>query len=390
MNVLILNAANTYNYGSMMMAENLIYYSKKYNDSIKFYVMADALHTDRLRNASTIDDITPVSLEQLLWCGSVRAAMYLSRMGIPVASALMRSMDRVYFLGGDDFTEIYGRSQLEFCLRLVSMLKSKRNYFALVGQTVGPFGKDIEQRALSVFRRMDMISLRDPESMEYMKNAGMRNIESVTDLALLPLAKEESRESVSGNTVLFCPSQIMHSYAKVSDQDSFKLLNEKICRYILQARPDFRIVVLAHVYDDRTRGDVAMAEDLYGRLQDCGDRVELIRGPVYPYEVRQIIKGSAFIVAERMHPAISGLECVTPSLVFSYGRKYEGIFEKLYALDKTVIDMRKYDDYELLWQDVRAALDYIMSHERQLREHIARVNAQTQPQALKHIERLAR
>ena len=180
----------------------------------------------------------------------------------------------------------------------------------------------------------------------------------------------------------------MHSYAKVSDQDSFRELNEKICRYILDKVPGADIVVLPHVYDDRTHGDVAMAEDLFERLSDSCS-VSFLKGPVYPYEVRDIIKRSLFIVAERMHPAISGLECETPSLVFSYGRKYEGIFEKLYGLGRTVIDMRKYDDYSVLWEDVRAALDYILENTDSLRRHISQVNAQAQPQALRHIEELS-
>ena len=389
MNVLILNAGNTYNYGSMMMAENLIHYSRLENPDNRYYIHADEIHIQRLRDATGLEDLKAVSYPDLIWCKKFRLAKYLHRARIPVASSLLKKMDRIYFLGGDDFTEIYGQAQLIFCLDMIDMLKSKTNYLALIGQTIGPFSADLEPRALRVFRRMDLISLREPTSMQYLQQAGLTNIVRVSDLALLPLCREPKEpESRQKNTVLFCPSQIMHQYARIVDAQQFKQLNEKIARHLL-ADPAIRLVILPHVYDDRTNGDLEVAQDLYDRLADVNDRVEYLRGPVLPYQVREIIRRSRCIVAERMHPAISGLACETPSLVFSYGRKYQGIFEELYQLGPTIVDIRQYADYDTLWADVQTALDYVLSHDGELREQIREKNKQARREVLAHIHALS-
>lgn len=391
MNILLLNAGNTYNYGSMMMAENLIHYMHQEAPEDEFWIHGDELHVQRLREATGLDSLKAVTFSELIWCKKIRIADVLHRAGIPVLSPLAKRMDRIYFLGGDDFTEIYGSRQLVWCLKMIDMLKQKnQNYMALVGQTIGPFSAEIEQKAIDIFQKMDMISLREEKSFDYLKKKGVQRIEMTSDLALLPLCREPQVQKILPDRkkqVLFCPSQIMHHYAKIDDVKQFRDLNEKIARKVLED-PELRLVILPHVFDDRTHGDVEAAEDLYERLADQKDRVELIGEPVLPYQVREMIYRSRFIVAERMHPAISGLECETPSLVFSYGRKYEGIFEKMYGLGKTVIDMRNYDDYHIIWKDVQTAMDYIAQNLEDLSSRIAARNQVSQAEVRKHIQQL--
>ncbi|MDD6175924.1 MAG: polysaccharide pyruvyl transferase family protein [Firmicutes bacterium] len=391
MNILLLNAGNTYNYGSMMMAENLIHYMHQEAPEDQFWIHGEEQHVQRLREATGLDSLKAVNFSELIWCKKIRIADILHRAGIPVLSPLAERMDRIYFLGGDDFTEIYGSKQLVWCLKMIDMLKRKnRNYMALVGQTIGPFSAGIEPQAISIFKKMDLISLREQESFDYLKGKGLQRIEMTSDLALLPLCREPQMQKIPSDRktqVLFCPSQIMHHYAKIDDVTKFRDLNEKIARKVLED-PELRIVILPHVFDDRTHGDVEAADDLYKRLADQKDRVELIKDPVLPYQVREMICCSRFIVAERMHPAISGLECETPSLVFSYGRKYEGIFEKMYGLGQTVIDMRNYDDYDIIWQDVQTAMDYIAQNLETLSNRIAARNQISQAEVRQHIHQL--
>jgi len=59
MNILIKNISNTNNYGSMMMAENLLtYLLKNINDKINFYIDAESdYHSERLKKATEYDNI---------------------------------------------------------------------------------------------------------------------------------------------------------------------------------------------------------------------------------------------------------------------------------------------------------------------------------------------
>lgn len=391
MNILILDSGNTYNYGSMMMAENLIYYSEKITGGKSNYYIetSDYNNIERLKQATGLENIYMIKMKELFRMERFRSTYFMDLLKIKnTKTDLLNKMDKIFFLGGDDFTQIYGKRQLIQCLLLVDFMKHKNNYVALVGQSIGPFDKLIEILAMNVFKKMDLISLRDPESFNYLKSKKLSNIESVTDLALLPLAKESKCEK-SEKYVLVCPSEIMYKYAKSKDRKKFVELNKKMCQYILDKLPSIELILLPHVTEDRTGGDIKMLKDIYDAIDSkYKNRIKKIESNILPYEVRQIIKQSQFVVAERMHPAISALECEVASVVFSYGRKYEGIFEKLYELKETVLDMRKFDDYDVMWIELKEIIDYVLENNIYLIEKIKNKNEYTQQIVMRHLESL--
>lgn len=193
MNILLLDSGNTYNYGSMMMAENFIYYSQQNSEEKHNYYVStnDEIHIERLKDATGMDRIYKTDISKIFKVKPLSIAYMLYKLfGLSIHSDMYKKMDRVVFLGGDDFTEIYGMKQLLVFLCFADALKVKGVSIALVGQSVGPFRKSIEKFALHVLRRMDLISLREPDSLKYLQDNHFTNIKSVTDLALLPLAKE--------------------------------------------------------------------------------------------------------------------------------------------------------------------------------------------------------
>ena len=66
MNILIKNISNTYNYGSMMMGENLIAYLSKNikNKKLNFFIDAkEDIHVERLKIATNIDNINKIKFK---------------------------------------------------------------------------------------------------------------------------------------------------------------------------------------------------------------------------------------------------------------------------------------------------------------------------------------
>lgn len=377
----------------MMMAENLIYYTEKLcKSNNEYYVETnDDINIERLKEATGIDRIKRVNRKELFIdkYGKLRYTYLASIVGKDVKSTLLRSMDRVYFLGGDDFTQIYGKKQLIECLLFINAIKDKNNYVGLIGQSIGPFDKGLEKLAMMIFKRMDLISLRDPESYQYLKQKGLNNIEKMADLALLPLAKETNVVVNDRSYVLVCPSEIMYMYAKTVDRLQFILLNKKLCEYILEQNPGLKIILLPHVTRDRTGGDGKMLDDIYEHIDPKYlDRIIKMNKEILPFKVRELIKHSKFVVAERMHPAISAIVCEVPSVVFSYGRKYRGIFEKIYKLSDTVLDITKYSDYNVMWKDLKSIVDYVNKNYEELSYKIRCTNKLTQPAVLNHIKKL--
>ncbi len=392
MNILLLDSGNTYNYGSMMMAENFIYYSSDCGTAKnKYYVSTNnEVHIERLKDATGIEEIYSVKVNDLFKGNLAMAYAKKKIIRIDTRTDLCKSMDKIIFLGGDDFTEIYGGKQLMGCVYYVDALRYKDNYIALVGQSIGPFDKKREKFILSVLKKMDLISLRDPVSLNYLKNVNkFSNSKSVTDLALLPLAKEVKPLKNTKDYVVLCPSEIMYRHAKISDRDSFIEINSRICEYVLDKLPNIKLVLLPHVWNDGTHGDAHIMREIFTKIEDkYKERIQMNDFSMQPYEVRNLIYQSKFLIAERMHPAISGLECEVPSVVFSYGRKYEGIFEKLYNLEDIIVDVRNFDDYNVMLTDIKNKVDFVIQHDDELRKKIATINIKTRPVALNHIKEI--
>jgi polysaccharide pyruvyl transferase WcaK-like protein len=385
-NLLLLEACNTYNYGSMMMVENFIHYSHQKDPEIQYYVVAeDEVHINRIKEATGLgEQIFYIKGAELFRNNSVMRSFILKKIfHVDVYSDLMKKMDKILVFGGDDYTEIYGMKYLYRQLCYTDAMKPKETYMALVGQSIGPFKRKFTRnRAFSLFGLMDMISLREHESYLYLKKYGFSNIVEMTDLALLPLAKEDSKAITKENTIILCPSELMYRHAKKISREEFIEFNIQLCRCLLNK--GYKLILLPHVWDDMIGGDLAITKEIYQAVADK-ENILLVEEPVLPAQIRYMIRKSRLLIAERMHPAISCLECETPSLVFSYGRKYEGIFKKLYGLNELLIDIREYDDIKSLLSDCMKKLENIMQQYDFIVDRIKKKNNEAQPITREHI-----
>jgi colanic acid/amylovoran biosynthesis protein len=385
MKILILDSGNTYNYGSMMMVENVIHYydefTKTQND---YYVeMTDKIHQQRLIDATDNNNIKGVTFKDLIWCKKIKIALLISKIGINPFKSFVKEFDKVVFLGGDDLTEIYGIPQLRFVTNIIKIFNKFTGKVSLQGQTIGPFNCNCKKKIIKVLQRVNKLTVRDPQSLEYCKANNIDAVE-IADFALLPLTKEEDDKSnKERNLVLFCPSEIMYRYSKGITREQFIEINARLCEYIIE-QYKVTVVLLPHVYNDRTNGDIAITREIYNKTNK--QQINFIEQPMLPYEIRGLINQCKFIIAERMHPSISGLECEVPSLVFSYGSKYEGIFNALYKIPELVIDIRNFSDKDELLSACKKIIQNIADSREELKQRIHGVNQITQPKVLKAIE----
>ena len=110
MNILLKNISNTYNYGSMMMAENLITYITKKISDVKFYIEADTYQdVERLRIATKNDNIYCDNVLKFnLITGKIKYIRVLERKLRRKSHVKKASLfyDAIIILGGDDFSEV--------------------------------------------------------------------------------------------------------------------------------------------------------------------------------------------------------------------------------------------------------------------------------------------
>ena len=109
MKILLQHIKNTLNYGSMMMAENLItYLNKIYNEKIYYEIDSTKQEDlDRLKEATGYEDISfqktrvPTNISKVKKILDYKKYMH----------NISNEYDYIIFLGGDDFSELYAKGQ---------------------------------------------------------------------------------------------------------------------------------------------------------------------------------------------------------------------------------------------------------------------------------------
>ena len=109
MKILLQHVKNTLNYGSMMMAENLItYLNKIYNEKIYYEIDSTKQEDlDRLKEATGYEDISfqktrvPTNISKVKKILDYKKYMH----------NISNEYDYIIFLGGDDFSELYAKGQ---------------------------------------------------------------------------------------------------------------------------------------------------------------------------------------------------------------------------------------------------------------------------------------
>jgi colanic acid/amylovoran biosynthesis protein len=217
----------------------------------------------------------------------------------------------------------------------------------MFGQTMGPYHSFRIPVMRNLLGKVDKIYPRDEITYQYLVNLGLKNIYATDDLALLPLAKQEIRERLK-QFITYCPSELIYRYAKEGTREDWMEFNLFMVNKIMNKYTDKKLVLLAHVLKPEHVDDRIIVNELYELLKDeYKERLIVKRDELYPYEVRNIIQESLFVVSSRMHPVISSIQCAVPAIALSYSSKYWGIIGERYGLGEYILDVRYMDYIEM-------------------------------------------
>jgi colanic acid/amylovoran biosynthesis protein len=346
MNIYVFNCPNTFNYGSMMMAENFIsYYNKVSKEKNKYFVETnEEINIKRLREATGINDIYPVLMNSVFKNSTKRYEYFLAYFRLKnIISDFIKDIDLAVVLGGDDFAEDHGLKKSILIIlngMKFNILQREGLKIFMLGQTMGPyrfFRKPIMKRLLN---KIDKIYPRDPLTYKYLNSLGLKNIKMTDDLALLPLARQEEKERTK-EYITFCPSELIYRHAKEGKREDWLNYNLFMIDKVMEMYRDKKLVLLAHVLKPVQVDDRIMVNELYSLIKDkYKDRIICENKETYPFEVRNYLQKSLFTISSRMHPVISSIQCEIPIIALSYSTKYWGIIGERYGLEDYIIDVR--------------------------------------------------
>lgn len=390
MNIYIYNCSNTFNYGSMMMGENFISYFNKVSgiENSYFVETEDEVNIHRLRNATGLSNIYPAAFNSLFVDGFRKYDYLLAEMKLKkVVSAFARNIDLVVVLGGDDFTEDYGwKAPLLYAIQF-NLLIREGIKLVMLGQTMGPFYSFRRPVMKSLLGRVNKIYARDQLTYHYLLDMGLKNISLTDDLALLPLTRQEPIER-SKEYITYCPSELIYRYSKDGNRESWIEFNLFMMNAVMNKYPDKKLILLAHVLKPEHVDDRKIVNELYDLLKDrYQNRITAITEEIYPYEVRNYIQQSSFVVSGRMHPIVSSLQCGTPAIALSYSSKFWGIIGERYGLEEYIIDVRYLSYMEMRDKFIRL-LEGMEAEYSQIEEKIRINNDQTQKSIMLALEEI--
>jgi len=223
LNIYICDCPNTFNYGSMMMGENFIYYFNKISEAVNDYYVEtdDEINIHRLKNATGINEIYQVPMNALFNKSIGKYDYLLSWMNIKKAvSVFAGKIDLVVVLGGDDFTEDYGWKWPLMNAVKFNLLMREGIKVVMLGQTIGPFHSFRKLAMKRLLGKINKIYPRDSLTYDYLTGLGLKNISLSDDLALLQLAKQETKERTR-EYITYCPSELIYRYSKEGGRESW-------------------------------------------------------------------------------------------------------------------------------------------------------------------------
>lgn len=349
MKVYISNCPNTFNYGSMMMGENFItYFNKACGLENRYYVeTSDDRNIQRLIDATGSTDIHPVPMNHLLRKGLNKYDYLLSQLKMKkIISDFLENIDLVVVLGGDDFTEDYGWK--EPILRAIEFNQVEREGLpvVLLGQTMGPYHSFRVPVMKNLLKGVSRIYPRDQRTFDYLHQMGLSNFSLTDDLALLPLARQQEEKGIK-EYITYCPSALIFRYTKDRSRENWINFNLFMVDRIMERFPDKNLILLAHVLKPEDADDRLIVSQLYNLTNDkYSGRIIAKKDEMLPWEARQLIARSSLVVSARMHPVISAIQCLVPSISLSYSTKFWGIIGDRYGLERQIIDVRtlNYDE----------------------------------------------
>ena len=254
-------------------------------------------------------------------------------------SALLRKLstcDGIVNIGGDSLSHSPG--QFSVIMQLDKLLLGKKLGLKTIvlAHTLGKYSKSYRGMILSKLGKIDLITVRERLSLDYMNSLGFNSIIETSDMAFLlepsDYIMEELKLREIGKFACFVPSSMLYkkTFSDLSSLSEKHAAYLDIAKYMIDSLLErgLKVVLVPHVFVKTYRDDLE-AQKIKQQLYRDDDRVIFFNRQFYAHEVKEIVKHSECVTSFRMHPTLAGISQGIPCFLIIDSHKGQGILGKL-------------------------------------------------------------
>ena len=371
---MISHIPNTFNYGSAMMAINLIYYLNiKFNGNVEFYVdTRTEKDLENLRLSTGLNNIKVNSIlpdKKKIISAKQDVNLDLNWIG-EYCEGITNNYDSFIVLGGDDLSEYYSKEHVVYELFKINRIGNEIPTF-LVGQTIGPFTGWREKYAADMLKSV-YIFTREYLTFEYLKkDLEVQKVFVSSDLALedLPGQGEYDTDYLfkryninKKQYVTLIPSGLTRVYTENFDYYLENWLG--IIEYLINEK-NCKVVLLPHVLRPKGSDDRIVIENIVSRISNrYSEMLAYINNDISPLDARQVLGNGIFSISGRMHGAVSTFQMRKPAISLSYSVKYKGVIGGGLGRNDLIVESvgdKKWEDQKIK-REVIDKIEYLMTN----------------------------
>ena len=262
----------------------------------------------------------------------------------------------------DSFTTLYGCGSFLTNFYSIFLAKLLKKSVVLYACSIGPFrNKFYEILGRYIINKVDLVTLREEISFEYLKRIGVNKppmyVTADLAFALQPAPLERAKEILSSEGIDENEKLLIGvSLSRVISRWAFPELQdpeEKYRKYltIMAQTIDYLIKELSAtvifipqvIGPTQENDDRNTAKNIY-RMAKNKDKIKLITNEYTPEELRSITGQFDLFIGARTHSAISAAMMCTPFVAMEYeSHKTRGIICKMLNCEEFVYDIRTLD-----------------------------------------------
>lgn len=255
-------------------------------------------------------------------------------------------IDEIWSIGGDIYTisrNLREKEKYPYYNHLIDICNREYNFgkrIVLYGASVGPFGN--YDSAVKYYtcnlKKYKLIIAREESTLRYLDSLGLKNVVFSPDPAFR-VKNDEMCGQGSKIGFNFSPLSIRETLGIDSSQQIIELYADVVAE--VYRRYEREILFIPHVCsNDKNDDDARFLKEVYDTLEDTVKvHVSILDSLVGFFAAKKAIRECRFIVAARMHCAISSFVEGVPCILISYSQKSKGMSEYVYGNYDWVVDM---------------------------------------------------